>query len=519
MYEEDVSSASTAASISPLSPVFGSDSSKKLEFHGAASAPSQREGVNEEEDEEPYDDDDDEAMDLHHAALLTRPTSHSFDEYDVDGGLFVDQDDSLLQQRTSSTSLVSQHKRLPSTIYEDDHHAGPNTHHNNDSNSPMRPLMRSNRTSHGSSLALAALDASDTPGMPRIASCPSTQEYLPPDENNNSHPLLASPGGLRRTSRSTSSLPGASFNPTSSSSSFSSQTRQQHYYPYFTSTRLWHALSQRFLPHHTQTPLHASTWLGFWALLHITCANYVLTPLRDAIALRVGLEVLPLLTLASTAMAVGSSVPIGWLFEAPDPARRKWWKKMGLTRGQTQGTSLALFYRCFAWFLLVYGVLFCVLEWMSGNDDAASERSLSQSACWVSWQNVISGLYIVFYLVVHLMKLHSLSLVWGVTTEAMEYEEVARRKMGGDSTKTRLQELALVGFGGTLGGVLGRYVIGNLMKMLISLVIVVVVLISRIHLVLDSSQWTGVFHGAYFETTRTTTGCRHFARTVRRTLH
>ena len=64
------------------------------------------------------------------------------------------------------------------------------------------------------------------------------------------------------------------------------------------------------------------------------------------------------------------------------------------------------------------------------------------------------------FLVVHLMKLHSLSLVWGVTTEAIEYEELARKKspMVIPHVQTRLQRMALVGFGGTLGGILGRYV-------------------------------------------------------------
>lgn len=33
--------------------------------------------------------------------------------------------------------------------------------------------------------------------------------------------------------------------------------------------------------------------------------------------------------------------------------------------------------------------------------------------------------YVMFFLVVHLMKLHSISLMWGVTSEAMEYEEQA----------------------------------------------------------------------------------------------
>jgi hypothetical protein len=64
--------------------------------------------------------------------------------------------------------------------------------------------------------------------------------------------------------------------------------------------------------------------------------------------------------------------------------------------------------------------------------------------------------------VVHLMKLHSISLVWGVTSEAMEYEDVARngqqKKLGQKPkvTKTRLQRLSMVGFGGTLGGIWGR---------------------------------------------------------------
>ena len=482
MYEEEeVSSASTATSISPLSPVFGPSETKSLMDlqHGKEAAPLHEAAVSKEhksEEEEEEEEEHYQEESSSHAALLTRPSSNSFDEYDVDGGLFVDQDEdaslvpqqqhgSLLLPRSSSHVSLGQlqHKRLPSTIYEEDQ-APSHT-----STSPSRPLMRSNRNSHGSSLGLAAMaDESNnntlgggSSSMMRIGSFQSIHEDESQDSNSlQQHPLLASsPSGLRRTSRSTSSLPSALH---SSSSTSSSSTQQQHYTPYFTSTRLWHALSQRFLPYHTQTPLHASTWLGFWALLHITCANYVLTPLRDAIALRVGLDVLPLLTLASTAMAFGSSVPIGWLFEAPDPARRKWWKKMGLTRGQTQGTSLALFYRCFAWFLLVYGVLFCVLEWIGHDDDptdaaVASERLLSSSVRWLSWRNVTAALYIVFYLVVHLMKLHSLSLVWGVTTEAMEYEEVARQKMAaGDSSKTRLQELALVGFGGTLGGVLGR---------------------------------------------------------------
>ena len=98
------------------------------------------------------------------------------------------------------------------------------------------------------------------------------------------------------------------------------------------------------------------------------------------------------------------------------------------------------------------------------------------------------------------MKLHSLSLIWGVTTEAMEYEENAEQRraakekedlvrttsagglvMTGSPNKRdksndcnnsqgsskdgsskpsksslRLKRLGFVGFGGTLGGILGR---------------------------------------------------------------
>lgn len=73
---------------------------------------------------------------------------------------------------------------------------------------------------------------------------------------------------------------------------------------------------------------------------------------------------------------------------------------------------------------------------------------------WPILASVGQFLYVAFFLVVHLMRLHSLSLVWGVTTEAMEYEEVARKQHRG--SKTRLQRLAFIGFGGTLGGILGR---------------------------------------------------------------
>ena len=91
------------------------------------------------------------------------------------------------------------------------------------------------------------------------------------------------------------------------------------------------------------------------------------------------------------------------------------------------------------------------------------------------------------------MKLYSVSLLWGVATEAMEYEEQAeircihfrsrlnhfgmrsplyrtqsdpqqdgrkdtqeRIKGKGKQSRTRLERLEFVGFGSTLGGILGR---------------------------------------------------------------
>lgn len=197
-----------------------------------------------------------------------------------------------------------------------------------------------------------------------------------------------------------------------------------------------------------------STWIGFWAMLFVTCANYVLQPMRDAIALAVGVEHIPKLTLASTLMAVVSSVPIGWLFEAPDPQRRQLWKRMGLTRGETQGTSLALFYRMFAFSVISYAIGFKLVDYFQSSNRVGGEA-------WSIYMTLGQFMYVAFFLVVHLMKLHSLSLVWGVTTEAMEYEEVAQKRMGisGGGSKSRLNRMAYVGFGGTLGGILGRYVL------------------------------------------------------------
>jgi hypothetical protein len=241
--------------------------------------------------------------------------------------------------------------------------------------------------------------------------------------------------------------------------------------------------------------------------------------------LAVGVEHMPKLTLASTVMAFSSSVPIGWLFEAPDPSRRPLWKRLGLTRGETQGTSLALFYRCFAISLLSYAVGFTLLELLQNHGAPAAAAAAVQEGTaamqrrdlldlnysslriflsdtwtwlWMDFQPLWGFLgqssYIAFFLVVHLMKLHSLSLVWGVTTEAMEYEEVARKRDMNNSnsnndsnnsndhstssnnatanttpappTKTRLQRLGLVGFGGTLGGILGSGLASTMAQLL-----------------------------------------------------
>lgn len=284
------------------------------------------------------------------------------------------------------------------------------------------------------------------------------------------------------------------------SPSFSAHRQNADFTPHYPITHVLQAISLRCFQSHYTNALASATWIGFWALLHVTCANYVLTPMRDAIALAVGVDYMPKLTLASTLLAFCSSVPIGWLFEAPDPNRRRVWKRMGLTRGETQGTSLALFYRCFALILLSYAIGFPLLEWLKSNPETVS--ILQQETVDVmpesmsAFQSIrsmipdvatllnvlVQALYIAFFLVVHLMKLHSLSLMWGVTTEAMEYEDVARKKvvttpsntgniMADSATPTshspsRLQRLALIGFGGTLGGILGSVLASSLAQVL-----------------------------------------------------
>lgn len=237
--------------------------------------------------------------------------------------------------------------------------------------------------------------------------------------------------------------------------------------PQYHSTRLLQLIS-KFILMKNYSIHENSTWMGFWALLFVTCANYVLSPMRDAVALAVGVSNLPKLTLASTLLAVLSSVPIGWLFEAPDPKRRKLWKRMGLTRGETQGTSLALFYRTFMVCILSYAFGFFVCRQKGGEQNIGFQttESYAVGGLWAILQQLGQLMYIAFFLVVHLMKLHSLSLIWGVTTEAMEYEDAARKRHNIPSSKTRLQRLSFIGFGGTLGGILGSILASSMAHIL-----------------------------------------------------
>lgn len=411
--EEDVSTASMSSNVSPLSPVFAAA----------------------------------DQVDLLAPLPLSNDSNQQQQDDENDGsGLFMEEEQEtelFLQQHQNSNQ--QHHRRLPSTIYEESNMSSSMADSAPVETTRLAPSRLSSSSLSNKSNSLSSLQQQQQPDAP-----PPTASWL-----------QLSPERMP---------PKTHYYPTTASPP---RPPPLYFTPWFVSTRCIHSISYYILPQSTRTPFYTSVWLGFWALLLVTCVNYVLTPLRDAIALAVGVEMLPMLTLISTALAFLSSVPIGWLFEAPDPARRKVWKKMGLTRGQTQGSSLALFYRCFAWFLLVFVVGLTVLEWLQGSttttETAAAEmqRELLEqdpavsSSSFFSWQRVVSAWYICFFLVVHLMKLHSLSLIWGVTTEAMEYEEVARKKLVVDtqtasSQSTRLQQLALVGFGGTVGGILGR---------------------------------------------------------------
>ena len=203
----------------------------------------------------------------------------------------------------------------------------------------------------------------------------------------------------------------------------------------YTSSSITGKILTALSPYLISSPTHRGSALpSFICLLLVTCANYMLGPMRDAAALAVGVSHIPALTLASTWLALASSVPVGWLFEAPDPKRMNAvWKRFGFTRGETQGTSLALFYRVFAIFLILYAIAFKVVESPNSRINRFFQflcTPLGEKIRNLMSDKIGTAGYVTFYLVVHLMKLHSTSLIWGVTSEAMEYEEQAEKREG-----------------------------------------------------------------------------------------
>jgi len=347
-----------------------------------------------------------------------------------------------------------------------------------------------------------------SPSSPLIS---STSSSLPPQSVTTTSTSTSSPSKSPITVTVTALPPSSSSSPTHDRYN---KHENQNLYIYSIDTKVGRILTYLTtkLPAKTKKTRSGSALPGFLALLLLTMANYMLSPMRDAAALAVGIKHIPLLTLISTILALASSVPMGWLFEAPNPLRKgkSWRDRIGLTRGETQGTSLALFLRCFAICLIGYALTFKVLEWFGyqedggggetqgengGNDDIMVNLAFFQFQNENLWNYIIritskllqkfgKIFYVAFFLVVHLMKLHSLSLIWGVTSEAMEYEEQAeirsmkmfqeeekevqhhqeesqqqqeerRQKDVQPQSRTRLKRLAFVGFGGTLGGILG----------------------------------------------------------------
>ena len=209
-----------------------------------------------------------------------------------------------------------------------------------------------------------------------------------------------------------------------------------------------------------------SSIAGMYLLMLVTSSNYMLSPMRDAAAITVGVESIPKLAFISTLLTLGSSALVGWLFEAPDPKRRKIFSRVGLTRGDTQGTSLALFFRMFAFYLMLMAAVFKGLK--SYNLNSSSYEKYA---------------YASFYLGCHLMKLHAVSLVWGVATEAMELEErsdshegnrqresvknIYSRSSNGAavaSKQSKLSSLSFVALGGTAGSIMGSAVCATYAK-------------------------------------------------------
>jgi len=135
---------------------------------------------------------------------------------------------------------------------------------------------------------------------------------------------------------------------------------------------------------------------------------------------------------------------------------------------------LALFYRVFSGVLVFYSVLYTSSTVLQPSDDYGGSNDSSSSSNNNTMTTMIGQyLYIAFFLIIHLMKLHSLSLVWGVTTEAMEYEEVTLLKEEQQNQsqhslpkQTKLERFSYIGFGGTIGGILGSVLASTLAKVL-----------------------------------------------------
>jgi len=190
------------------------------------------------------------------------------------------------------------------------------------------------------------------------------------------------------------------------------------YSPIYTSVRFLFRLNRYLQRSHLD---HSTTLLGFWLLLVLQAAQSLVAPTRDALLVTIGVSHLPALTVGTTLLALCATVPTAWIMEAPNPSRSPWMRKCGLTRGDTQGTSLALLDR-------VYAVV-------------CFTAALAPPYC--QWT-----IYTVFYLLGHVLKLHVVSLVWGVVTESMEYESAS-------NDNRRLQRLGWMGLGGTVGTLLG----------------------------------------------------------------
>lgn len=333
----------------------------------------------------------------------------------------------------------------------------------NASSNRMRTPIRKTTTSAGDtdsykygSLIQSALNA---PISPLGAGSPTGATLVLRDTNNEI------PNKTNSTEKFSTPRASSSVGQDNNSSTF-------FFTPQYFCTKIAYAISRRVFDDGCDD-FAVATWLGFWAYLNVSCANLILKPIMDAVVLELGVENQPKLILASSILAFLSSVPIGWLFEAPDPKRRKVFKKMGMTRGETQGTSLALFYRLFAFCATSYAVGFKLVdtEWIFGTSDSGEKLAMLTFLFKKSYQVV----YIAFFLVIHLMKLHSTSLVWGVTTEAMEYEEIARKQHENASrnnptkpkkAKTRFQRLSRIQLGGTLGSIWGSTLTSSLAETL-----------------------------------------------------